>query len=216
MRRIFPIAALALLYASSATAQSAPSLDEQYRACTASVQTDPEGTYKRARAWYGQSRSLASQHCMALALYGMKDYAGAANAIDTMLKGMNSGQGKIWMSMKHQAAKAHYASGNHTAADTHLSDALYWAMDKDRDADMVPLLLLRARIYSEHNQNLKAVQDFDHALAIRPDNAVLLQRAQLLHKMGMNTQALADADAILRSEPDNRAAQELRALAARR
>jgi tetratricopeptide (TPR) repeat protein len=206
----FPLFVMLLLFSAPAPAMAAPSVNEQYASCTKTIASDPEGTFKRARAWYGQSKTLASQHCMALALYEMKDYEGAANALETMLQGMTPSQGQLWMNMKLQTAKAHYASGNHTAADKHLSDALHWASNKEKDDDMVPLLLQRAKMYDLHNENLKAVQDLDHAMSIRPSTQIRMLRAQLLAKMGKKSEAILDVDAILKEEPKNKEAAALR------
>lgn len=198
-----------LFLAVPVASHAAPSASEQYASCTKNVTSDPEGTYKRARAWYGHSKSLASQHCMALALYEMKDYAGAANALETMLKGMTPSQAGLWIDMKSQTAKAHIASGNHTAADKHLTDAIYWASNNGKDTEIVPLLLQRAKMYDFHNENLRAVQDLDHAMSIRPSSQIQLLRAQLFIKMGKKSEAREDINAILAAEPGNKQAQAL-------
>lgn len=209
MHSRLPLILSALLLAMPAVSHAAPSSNQQYNNCTQTLSNDPEGTFKRARAWYSHSKSLASQHCMALALYEMKDYEGAANALDTMLKGMTPSQGRLWMSMKLQAAKAHFASGNHTAADTHLSDAIFWASNKSMDEEMVPLLLQRAKIYDFHNKDLRAVQDLDHAMSIRPSSKIRLLRAQLLIKMGKKAEARDDIASVLAAEPTHQQAQAL-------
>jgi hypothetical protein len=209
------ITAVMSLLALPVAAQSTPSLNEQYTQCTQTVTSDPAGTYKRARAWYGQSQSLASQHCMALALYNLADYAGAARALESILQGLKPAEGSLWINMKSQAARAQAAAGNATAALTHLQDALYWAADKQMDDAMLPLLLQRAALYDSRNEDLLAIQDYDHAMSIRPATATRLQRARLLLKMGKTAQAVEDIDIVLQSEPANKEAQSLRALASR-
>lgn len=215
MRNALPLLLATFAAVAALAVHAAPPLSEQYASCTQSISKDPEGTYKRARVWYTQTKSLASQHCMALSLYELKDFEGAAKALEMMLQGMTPSQGRLWLNMKAQAAKAHYASGNHTAAAKHLSDGIYWATNKEMDGDIVPLLLQRAKIYGFHNENLKAVQDLDHAMSITPSAQVQLQRAKLLIKMDKHGQALEDINAVLQAEPNNKVAQSMRAIASR-
>lgn len=182
----------------------------QYADCTRQAVRDSENAYKRARAWYGRDKSMAAQHCMALALYELRQYGEAAETLDALLQRLSQ-QDKVdlWLNMKAQAAKAHLAAGNHAQAGKHLDDALLWAAEKQMDEAMVPLLLERARLHDEQNQHLKAVQDLDHALEIRPSTATRLERARIFLKMGMKGPAREDVETILKTEPKNQDALAL-------
>lgn len=203
--RLLPSFTIFLLLLALCGGSHAASPDSaQYAECTKNLADDPEGTYKRARAWYGQSKSIAAQHCMALAHYQLKEYPQAAAMLDAVLSGITPAHGRLWLAAKSQAASAHIAAGDADAAQKHLNEALRWAMDKEMDADMVPLLAQRAGILARQGQHLQAVQDLDHALSIEPDaHAVRLQRAKLLLKMGKKAEAREDVEAVLAKEPGN-------------
>lgn len=214
MHRCVPIAVAFALLALPVQAATA-SLNEQYNACTRTATTDPDGTYKRARAWYGKDKSLAAQHCMALALYNLKDYANAARTLEDILTNLKPAESALWLNMKSQAAKAQAAANNSNAAINHLNDGLYWAADREMDDTLVPLLLQRAALYDKQGKELLAVQDYDHAMSIRPSAQTRLARAQLFLKMGKTTQAIEDIDVVLKAEPTNKNALSMRALASR-
>lgn len=186
----------------------------QYAACTRSVATQPEEAYKQARAWYGKSQSLASQHCMALALFALKNYSEAAVALDSILARVPASQEAVWLNMKIQAARAHFAAGNVKAAEAHADEALLWAVDKDVEKETVPLLALRAQLYAKRGENLRAVQDLDHALEIASAPELLLQRAELFLKMDMAQPARQDIEQVLAQDAQNKKALSLLALTA--
>lgn len=188
------------------------SVNERYSACTNSVAVNPDAAYKTARAWYGQSQSVASQHCMALALFELKNYSEAAAILEDILTKVSPGQSSLWLRMKAQAAKTQQAAGNEDAVQKHLDDALMWAASRDMDKDMLPLLSQRAKLYSNRSQHLKAVQDLDHAYAIEPSNAILLERARIFLRIDKKQPAREDIEFVLKSDPKNQEALSLLAL----
>lgn len=185
------------------------SVTEQYNACIQLARTQPETTFKTARAWYQETKAIAAQHCMALSLFQMQDYRGAANELSAILKSITPAQGRLWLDMKSQAARAFLLAGSYEVAESHLNEALHWASDEGLDQDMVPLLIQRSRIYALHNENLRAIHDLDHAFSIRADKAVLLERARTFLKMGKFNSAKEDIDAVLKQEPLNEEASIL-------
>lgn len=212
MRPCRLIAALAAVLAMPLSAAAATPGNAQYADCTRDAARAPEETYKRARAWYGRDRSMAAQHCMALALYQLREYAQAAQTLDDILERLPPGQARLWLSMKAQAAKAHIAAGSYAAAEYHLDSGLLWAVDKGMDADIVPLLVERARLHDRRKLYLKAVQDLDHAMEIAPSTAIRLQRAQVFLKLDMKKLARQDVETVLKTEPENKQALSVLAL----
>ena len=175
---------------------------QQYESCTQLVRQQPEQTFKKARAWYQETKALAAQHCMALALYEMRDFLGAAHELENILHSVTPSQGRLWLSMKSQTAKAYQNAGRFANADQHLGQALRWASDNGLDDDMVPLLVQRGRIYALHNEHLRAIHDLDHALSIDEKNdLVLLERARVFIKMGDTDSALKDIKSVLANDP---------------
>lgn len=185
-------------------------LGDEYAACTGLVKTDAEQAYKKARAWMDETGAMAAQHCKALALFEMGDYAGSARELDAILKSVTPGQRRLWLNMKIQAAKAHMYAQNFIGGETHLTEALRWASEQQgMEADMVPMLIQRARIYALHNEHLRAINDLDHALSIKNDKDVLLERARTFVKMGKPDSALDDVKAVLKEDPLNEQASSM-------
>jgi predicted Zn-dependent protease len=209
--RIPPFFTILLLVLCTGTHAATPET-EQYTECTKTISTDPKGAYKRARAWYGQSKSVAAQHCMAMAHYELQEYEQAAFMLDQVLLGITPNQRQLWLFAKGQAASAYLAAGKADISQKHLDEALRWAADQGMDSEMVPLLAQRAALLARQGQQLKAVQDFDHALSIQPDaHAIRLQRAKLLLEMGKKAEAREDVQTVLTKEPENEEAKLLMA-----
>lgn len=203
------IAAGFCLVLSSASAYAQPGANAQYEDCTRRVAADAREAFKYARAWYGQSRSMAAQHCMALAHFELKEYREAAEMLDAIISRVPPSQGVLWLTMRGQAAKAHLAAGNPDAARAHLDEGLLWALDKSLDVQTVPLLTQRALLFDQQRAYLKALQDLDHALEILPSNPIMLQRAEIYLKLDMKSAARKDIEFVLRQEPSNAKAREL-------
>lgn len=203
------IAVLSAFFVLPLPATAQEDSNARYNDCTRSVSNNPEAAYKTARAWYGQSRSMAAQHCMALALYELKNYHEAATTLDDIVSRVPASQGALWLNMKAQAAKAHLSAGDATAAKNHLDEGLLWAVDKNLDVQTVPLLTQRANLYAQEGEYLMAVQDLDHALEIVPSNPILLQRAHIYLQLNMKDAARKDAEFVLKQEPRNEAALTL-------
>lgn len=209
MFRYFHIATFALFASLPLPVMAQSDANARYNECTRSVSVDAEAAYKTARAWYGQTRAMSAQHCMALALFELKNYKEAATTLDDIVSRVPASQGALWLNMKAQAAKAHLSAGDTAAAKNHLDEGLLWAVDKNLDVEAVPLLIQRAALYEQEGKHLMAVQDLDHALEIVPSNPVLLQRANIYLKLGMKDAARKDAEFVLKQEPRNEAALTL-------
>lgn len=185
------------------------SAEQQYALCSQRAHRFPEETFKLARDWQQKGGGIPAQHCMALSLYGMRDYNGAARELEMILRSVSPAQGKLWLSIKAQVAKAYFHSQAYEPAENHLSEALRWASEHEADADMVPLLIQRSRIYTLHNENMRAINDLDHALSIQSDDEVLLERARVFIKIGKTESALDDIRGVLKRDPLNEDASAL-------
>lgn len=210
MRTALVFAAALPLYASAAlaTAQPGLSLQEMYKACTTMAATQPQETRARAEKWYAESKQPAALHCLALAQFELKDYTGAAASLDQLLTTLTA-QNELWLNMKKQAVMAHRQAQNGEGADRHLSDILRYLSDQGRDNEMVPLLLDRARIYAARGENLRAVQDLDHALSIQPAIPIVLERARVYLNMGDFKTAETDIRRVLKSDALNEEASKM-------
>lgn len=202
------VATPALAFFSDASKTQEPvyeqSLQEQYQACTRMARERPAETFKRAKAWYLETKTLAAQHCMALSLFEMRDYPGAANELELILQRLApEQQPDLWLSMKTQVSKSYGLSNRDDLAEKHLTEALKWANVNGKDQAMVPMLLQRGRIYAMNGEHLRAINDLDHAYSINQDPAALLERARVFIKMDKLDDALDDVRAVLKKEPLN-------------
>src|SRR5690606_24705579 len=101
------------------------SLQEQYQSCTSLARQQPAETFKRAQKWFQESKTMAAHHCMALALFEMRDFANAAKELEDLLTRLDpQQQPDLWLSMKEQAAKAHAYNKREDLAEKHLTEAL--------------------------------------------------------------------------------------------
>ncbi|HEX7966718.1 MAG TPA: hypothetical protein VF502_00760, partial [Stellaceae bacterium] len=56
--------------------------------CVALAQSNPKEGRGRAKLWREQGGGLAADHCAATALFGLRDYAGAATRFETLASAM--------------------------------------------------------------------------------------------------------------------------------
>lgn len=201
-----------LLLAPSAAGADANGLTEaeQYAHCTRQVSMQADAAYTQARQWFQATGALPAQHCMALALYEQRQFAGAASELDRMLQKLTADQPTLWLNIKEQAARAHRYAGSLMGAEKHLDDALLWISGQDNMANqMANLLLQRGEIHALQEAYLLAVQDYDHAYALAQTPDVLLARAKLFIEMGKLDSARDDLETLLVTEPQNSEAQQL-------
>lgn len=209
--RIALACALALYLSTAAqpAAAQALSTQEMYKACTDMATSKPQEAAARARKWYEESKQSAALHCLALAQFELKDYTGAAASLEAVLASLSKTQNNLWLSITKQAATAQRNAQNGEAAERHLSEALRYISNTGHDREMIPLLLDRARIYTARNENLRAIQDLDHALSIQPAIQIMLERARVYLNMADFETAETDIRKVLKADPLNEEASKL-------
>lgn len=203
--------ACVLITVSPFAAHAAQSEAERYQACTALVSTNPVKALADAEKWLKkESKNMAALHCKAMSLFVQRKYADSTITLEKILKlYKNKKRDNVWLSIKAQTAKAYALADQFTKAEKHLSEAISWASESDKTADLLPLLQQRATLYQQQNSPLKAVNDLDYAISVSPTAELLLQRAELLMKMGKTASAKEDAEAVLKNNPTNTTAKAL-------
>lgn len=194
-----------------ASVQAAPA----YANCAALTRTDPAGALTLADEWARTENTASAHHCRALALFALKRYHDAAQALDHLSTLVGQGNSMLWANILRQSGKAWELAENRANAVTALSKAIQVTAEPAlRDAAFgrltAELLLERSQLYSSGGRDLLALQDLDQGLGLAPEHtALLLARANLFIRMHETPMAIQDLQTILRTHPNHPQATEL-------
>ncbi len=200
-------AACWFLLAAAAPAAESFTTSPAYEACATLATTDAAAALKKAEDLARTDNTIGSAHCRAMALYGLRRYQEAGEALDKIRDALPEGEEVLRSYVTRQAARAWVEAGQHEKARRSLSVQIARlaprAHDQPRTGRQVSELLLdRAGIYMKQGQTTDAVQDLDHALSLRPNGEdLLLARAELLLAIGDKALAQEDLQRILRMNP---------------
>jgi len=185
MRRLFPVL---VLIAAQAHAQD-------YDACIARVETDPQAALAYAESWAQASGAPAAEHCAAMAQAALGAGRAAAKRLaDLAARPVAPAQSRA--EMLEQAATLWLEQG-----DVGLARAAL-----DRALTLVPshpgVLAARADALTAEGRHAEAAADLGRALDALPGNPALLTlRAAARRNAGDDRGALADAQAALKAAP---------------
>ena len=206
MMPIVPIAATAL------EAEQPPA----YRECSELASQNPEQALIKAEAWLAVEQGIPAQHCKAMALFGLRRFDEAGDALSSLRTQVPSDDIALRSYLTHQAA---YALTNADRSDkalallaTQIEDMNQFRGDNINAAKLTSgLLLHRARIHRDYGRLTDAVKDLDRAVSLTPLNEeVLLTRAAVFEKLGDLPLARSDVDAVLTLNRANPAAKAAR------
>lgn len=203
------------LATSAAWAQATITQSPAYQECTALASTNPAQALVKAEAWLKIDSSIAAQHCHAMALYGLRRFGEAGDALSIVRDGIGTDNVALRSYIARQAARAWL---NATLADKAL--ALLSAQitelgtvrgDNAATAKLTSELLLdRARLNASYGKFDDATKDLDHAISLTPiDEEVLMERAGVFEKLGDLPLARSDAHVVLKLNANNAAAKTL-------
>jgi len=167
----------------------------QYRACMALVQRNPEEAFESALSWRDLGGGDASEHCIAAALMGLKQYAEAARRFEQLAQGIKAKAGFKAKLLGH-AAQAWIMDGKPGQAENVLTAALAL---KPFDTE---LLIDRAQARAGQGLYREAIADLDPVIEREPGRAdAYVFRASARRFLDDLDAALADADAALTLAP---------------
>ncbi|MBL6851905.1 MAG: hypothetical protein ISS15_05595 [Alphaproteobacteria bacterium] len=170
----------------------------QYEACLQRAQTDPSGALMLATSWAKSGGGAPAEHCAAVALVGLRQFAEAGTRLDALGRSAATGDADMRTAIYDQAGNAWLLAGQADRAVASFSAAL--AIDP-LDAD---LLADRARANAFKKNWAKAESDLTAALMVNPDRADLyVLRGSARHGMGRRADARADFDHALKVQPNN-------------
>jgi tetratricopeptide (TPR) repeat protein len=201
MRRfLIPIISTVVLTSASFAAFPAPeNIDhnKEYTACLDLAQQDPKRASESAVYWKSLGGDLGAMHCQAVALIGLKDYAGAASVFSAL-----SNDSRLPTPERSrfitQASQLYLKAGQSIKARESINQAITWNSE-DLDA-----FVLRARIAAATGDSLSALKDLDYVLLEDPNQVeALVYRASLyrsLKRYDLAAEALNKAQSL---QPDH-------------
>jgi tetratricopeptide (TPR) repeat protein len=194
-------------------AQAASDPTNEHDQCVAEAETDPRAALARAKQWANAGGGFDANHCAAMALFDMKQYAEAARTFERLARAMDAEglveqarifdqAGQAWLvASEPVSAKADFdAALRLTPSDPDLlidrAEALaaakeYWRAidDLNRASDLAPkkaeIYLYRAAAYRALDALPLARQDVEYNLKLAPNNpAGLLERGNIRRFQG--------------------------------
>ena len=207
--------AAAALLAGAAAAQRQPSEDlvAVHDRCVSFVHQHPKEGLERAKLWREQGGGFYADHCIAMALFELRDYADAAQRFEnlaTAMLGMPAAQraqsldqaGQAWLAAQQpERAKAAFDAAiqlNGDDAELLIDRAQAWAQmkqywdaldDLNRAIDLAPdraeAYIYRGAAYRNLDSLDLALQDIEHGLKLQPRSPMgLLERGNIRHMKG--------------------------------
>jgi tetratricopeptide (TPR) repeat protein len=187
------------LVASGALAQRLPAVEaENYERCMALARKDPAAAWERALAWRSDGGRHPAEHCAAVALLGLKQYAEAGKRLEALADAMRkTAPAPLQGEVLGQAGQAWFLAGDAARAHAVLTAALALAPD---DPD---LLTDRAAAAGALGKNDEVIADMGKVLARDPRRTdALTFRASALRQLQRLDPALADIQQALKLAPD--------------
>jgi tetratricopeptide (TPR) repeat protein len=193
------LAAVLLLAAAPALGQSLPAVEEQnYDRCMALARKDPSAGWETALQWQSRGGRHPADHCAAVALIGLGQYAEAGKRLEKLADDMRHSPPELVGDVLDQAGQAWLLAGDAPRAHAALTQALALLPNSP------DLLTDRATASAAAGDYPKAEEDLSKALALdpkRPD--ALTYRASARRALGKLDAALADVQQALKLAPDS-------------
>ena len=169
-----------------------------YERCFALAKKDPAAARDLAEAWHGRGGAHPADHCLAVALIGMKEYEAAAVRLEKLGRAMVHAPAALRAQVLGQAGQAWLLAGDPVKA--YAADGLALSLSPD-DPD---LLVDRAEAAGSAGWFDKAIADLDRVLKAAPTRVdALIYRAAAYREAGRLDPAAADLDKALELAPDS-------------
>ncbi len=186
-----------------------------YKECTALSASDPAKALTKAEEWLKVDNSVPAQHCRAMALFGLRRYAEAGEALTMVRDAIAKDNFSLRSYVTHQAVQAWLSANRADAAlatlGTQINEMNGARGDNAASATLTSKLMLeRARLNLTYGKTRDALVDLDHAVSLTPINAeLLITRAGAFEQLGDLPLARADAQGALVVQPTNEQAKHL-------
>ena len=191
-------ALLSLLLLAGGAAPAPEDDGAHYRRCLDEARSVPDKALAEADDWRRADGGFPAAHCAAVALFGLKRYAEAAQRFEDLAGAMMQRRPDLRAGALEEAGQAWLLAGKPAAARAAFDAALRFT---PRDAE---LYIDRARADGAADAFRDAVDDLDAALAIDPGRAdALVYRASAYRELGRLDRARADVGRALELVPDH-------------
>jgi tetratricopeptide (TPR) repeat protein len=169
-----------------------------YEKCLDAARHAPKDGLAQAEDWRDDGGGFPAEHCAAVALFGLKRFAEAAQRFEALAGAMMKEPAGLRAGAMEQAGQAWLLAGDAKKARAAFDAALGYS-PKDPD-----LFIDRARADAEAKDYKTAVADLDRALALAPNRAdALIYRGSAYRQQGQLDRARADIEAALKAVPDD-------------
>lgn len=169
-----------------------------YDRCMEMAKTDPSNGYEFAQQWYARNGEHPAQHCIAVALFSLKQYGDAATRFQKLAESMVRAPKALRGEMLDQAGVAWFLADELPRAKAALDAALTL---KANDPD---ILIDHAQVLAAQGRFPDAIADLDTALKVNPRRPdALIYRASALRQIQRLDPALRDVEAALAMTPNS-------------
>lgn len=169
----------------------------RYATCMAEADRSPGDAFDMALSWRDMGGGDAAEHCMAKALFYLKQYPEAAQRFESLARKVNEGPG-FKAALLDQAAQAWLLAGNAQRADEVLTAALKLA------PDTLDLLIDRGRARADLGWYKAAVTDLSRAVKLYPRSvSAFTYRATAYRYLGDLKAATADIAQAIRMNSED-------------
>ena len=194
---------------------------QRYDTCLRTARAKPQDGFDQAEEWRDAGGGAPAQHCLAIALVGLKQYGRAADLLRELARRLEKSERELSADLWSQAGSAELLGEHPVAARDALTEALriqpknvdylidhgraqaalgrYWeAIDDFNNAVEIDRrrpepLTYRAAAYRKLGSLDIAMEDVQHALQLAPSSPLaLLERGDI--QMGRGQKAAARAD----------------------
>jgi tetratricopeptide (TPR) repeat protein len=195
-RLLLAAAAAWPLGAAPAAAQWRDDRSPRHERCLAQVRSNPKEGLERAQLWRIEGGGWAADHCIAVALYELKDFRGAAQRFEQLAAAMADAPAVQRAGTLDQAGQSWLAADEPARAKPDFDAAL--ALQAD-DPD---LLIDRAEALAAQQKYRDAVGDLDRAIALAPGRAeAYIYRGSAYRSLTQLDRALDDVEHGLKLQP---------------
>jgi tetratricopeptide (TPR) repeat protein len=172
-----------------------------YERCLRLARQNPGEARNLAQSWHERGGAHPADHCVAVALFGLKQYKEAATRLEALAQAMTTAPAGLRAEVLDQAAQAWGLAGD--AARAYAAAGAAVALQPN-DPD---LLIDRAQAAALLGYFDKAVEDLDHVLQADPSRAdALIYRASANRALDRLDPALADVEKAIAGTPNSAAA----------
>ncbi|HWE76787.1 MAG TPA: hypothetical protein VG328_26710 [Stellaceae bacterium] len=171
---------------------------QHYDRCLALAHSDPQKALDDAQDWHNVGGGFPAQHCVAIALVGLKKYAEAATQLEALANAMMQAGPEMRGDALEQAGQAWLLAGKPSEAKVAFNGALGF---RPKDAE---LLIDRAEAFALDNKFFDAIDDLNTVLDQSPNRVdALVYRASAYRQLGSLDLASDDIDRALRLDPNS-------------